>query len=85
MTTNPHIETIIAFINTQMDGEQVPPANSTAIESLGKAIGGLQKANRDEDWQMLGVSALGAAIDRVRSGIEAQKTFHKFIGGNDHV
>jgi hypothetical protein len=86
MTTNrQHIETIIAFIKSQMDGEQVPPSRSSTIEGLAKAVEGLQKANRDECWQLLGLRALGAVIDRTRSAIKAEEILHKFIRGDGHA
>ena len=33
-----HIETVIAFITGQMDGEQVPPHNSATIAQLKAAL-----------------------------------------------
>lgn len=85
MPQNPHIETVIAFINTQMDGDQVPPHNSATIAQLRTAIEGLQTSAKDNDWQVLGLRALGAVIDRARSGIAAEQTLHTFIRRDGHV
>ncbi|MBK6592788.1 MAG: hypothetical protein IPG23_08600 [Burkholderiales bacterium] len=85
MNTNPHIETIIAFITSQMDGDQVPPHNSAAIAQLKTAIEGLHKSDKDKDWTVLGLRALGAVIARAGSACQAEETLHKFIRRDGRV
>ncbi len=79
-----HIENIVAFIASQMDGESVPTTGSAALNQLSDAVKALQTAG-DTDWQSLGMRTMSAVIDRVRSNIAAEQTLHAFIRGGDHA
>lgn len=79
-----HIETIADFLTRQMDGEQVPPHNSAALDRLSEAIAAIQKAG-DNDLQILALRIVGTVIDRTRSGIGAQQTLESFIRGGNHA
>ena len=82
---NANIKTIIDFLNDRMDGEAVPAANSTELQTLGCAISELQQYNSKQELQELGLRVLGACIDRVRSNIAAAQALRAFIQpGGDH-
>lgn len=81
-----HIETITKFIADQMDGGTVPCSGSDALHQLSEAVEAIQKSTNDTALQSLGLKALGAVINRVRSNIAAERTLHAFIRpGGDHV
>ncbi|MDW5441979.1 hypothetical protein [Polaromonas sp. SM01] len=82
MTKN--IDTLISFVASQMDGEQVPPASSAAFNQISEAVGAVQRGS-DKELQALGLRVMGAIIDRVRANIAAEKALHTFITGGDHA
>ncbi len=80
---NPNVETLIAFIHAQMDGEQPPPLGSAAFNQLTAAFGAFQKSASDDDLRTLAHRTLGTIIDRMCSNIEAQKALRAFIQPGD--
>jgi hypothetical protein len=81
-----HINVIIEFLAAQMDGEQVPPTGSAALDRLSEAVAAINKTPSDPVLQELALRTLGAVIDRVRSGIGAEQTLRAFLtGGDRHV
>ncbi|PKO62389.1 MAG: hypothetical protein CVU24_04245 [Betaproteobacteria bacterium HGW-Betaproteobacteria-18] len=81
---NPNIETIVNLASDLMDGQQ--PPTGLKLEKVENAVRELHKHQSGAEYQVLGLAMLGALIDRVGSGIQAQQTLQRFIrGGNDHV
>lgn len=76
-----HIDTLIDFIASQMDGGQVPPAGSADLNRLAAAIAAIQANPSDHDLQTIGLRVIGAVIDRVRSGIATESALRDLSGG----
>ena len=83
--TNPQIKTIIDFIASQMDGDQVPSGSSPEVDKLSNAVRTLQAHSDSDEFRLLGVACLGLVIRRVYSNIQAEQALHKFISGGDHA
>lgn len=83
---NQDVQTIADFIREQMDGQQVPPDGSKALEQLTQAVGNLLRHNSTRELEFLGSTLLGVVIERARSSVAAQATLKAFIrpgGGHD--
>lgn len=78
MNTTEAITTIAEFTRAQMDGQQVPPAESQEIEKLRQAIGIAIKGTPAQ-MQQLGHRLLGEVIARVQGSIAAEQTLRNFI------
>ena len=84
--TNPQIKTIVEFIARQMDGDQVPASNSEEMRDLTEAVSAIQGHGSTLELRELGLHAVRAVIDRVRSNLAAEKTLREFIQpGGDHA
>jgi hypothetical protein len=84
--TNPQIKTIIDFIARQMDGDQVPTSNSAELRDLTAAVNVIQSHGSTAELRELGLHAVRAVIDRVRSNLAAEKALREFIQpGGDHA
>ena len=84
--TNPQIKTIVGFIRDQMDGAQVPTSNSAELRDLTAAVSAIQGQGSTMELRELGLHALRAVIDRVRSNLAAEKALREFIQpGGDHA
>ena len=84
--TNPQIKTIIDFIARQMDGDQVPTSNSAELRDLTAAVDTIQTHGSTAELRELGLHAVRAVIDRVRSNLAAEKALREFIQpGGDHA
>lgn len=73
MNTIEAITTIAEFTRAQMDGQQVPPAESQEFEKLKQAIGIAIKGSPAQ-MQELGHRLLGEVIARVQGSIAAEQT-----------
>lgn len=82
---NQDVQAIADFARDQMDGAQVPPKGSAAIEQLSTAIANVLQHKSNQEFAFLGRTLLGAVIDRARAGITAESTLLAFIQpGADH-
>lgn len=72
------ITTIAEFARAQMDGQQVPPAESREVEKLRQAIG-IAINGTPAQMQQLGHRLLGEVIARVQGSIAAEQTLRNFI------
>lgn len=78
MNTTEAITTIAEFARAQMDGQQVPPAESREVEKLRQAIG-IAINGTPAQMQQLGHRLLGEVIARVQGSIAAEQTLRNFI------
>jgi len=76
---NPNIETLIAFVDSQMDGEQPPPSGSAAFKAIELAVGNIQQAASDAELHVLALKTIGLVIDRMRGSIAAEIALREFI------
>ena len=84
--TNPQIKTIVEFIARQMDGDQAPTSNSAELRDLTAAVNVIQSHGSTAELRELGLHAVRAVIDRVRSNLAAEKALREFIQpGGDHA
>ncbi|MDO8248944.1 MAG: hypothetical protein Q7T78_04405 [Rhodoferax sp.] len=82
---NTNIETLIAFIASQMDGAAVPATGSAELNRLERAVAELLKHQSGAELQILGTHTISAVIDRVSSNISAEKTLRQFLQGGDRA
>ncbi|MGC4395810.1 hypothetical protein [Hydrogenophaga sp. T2] len=74
------IKTITDFTRSQMDGQQVPPAESAEMQELSTAIRALLTGSTS-DQELLATHMLGLVIDRVRGALGMQGALHNLTQG----
>lgn len=78
-----HIDTIIAFVNSQMDGEPVPCGGSSGLSQIEDAVRAIQNTATDYDMSMLGLRTVGAVVARVHSNLIAETALRAFLRGDE--
>jgi hypothetical protein len=81
-TNNPHVETIVRALADLLDGQPVPPQDSTPTYELSEAIRALQADNSPRDYEMIGLKALGLVINRCIAGFATHDALRN-LGGSE--